>query len=129
MMNLIKGAFGLLGRVVNWVVYAVGLLVVVVLVGLWAGSGKGVKGEGVGRGSDGDGGVVVGSAVGAVAGDGAGKPAEVEAAAVQSGPGETAARGDGQAGCLCSAGASCVGPRGGVYCVSDAGSKRYLKGQ
>lgn len=58
-----------------------------------------------------------------------GKPAEVKAAAVQSVPGETAARGDGQAACLCSAGASCVGPRGGVYCVSDAGSKRYLKGQ
>ena len=58
-----------------------------------------------------------------------GKPAEVKAAAVQSVQGETAARGDGQAACLCSAGASCVGPRGGVYCVSDAGSKRYLKGQ
>lgn len=129
MMNLIKGAFGLLGRVVNWVVYAVGLLVVVVLVGLWAGSGKGVKGEDVGRGGGGDGGVVVGSAVGVVAGDGAGKPAEVEAAAVQSERVEAEARRDGQAGCMCSAGASCVGPRGGVYCVSDAGSKRYLKGQ
>ena len=129
MMNLIKGAFGLLGRVVNWVVYAVGLLVVVVLVGLWAGSGKGVKGEDVGRLGDGAGGAVVGSAVGAVAGDGAGKPAEVEAAAAKSERFETAARGDGQAACLCSAGASCVGPRGGVYCVSDAGSRRYLKGQ
>ena len=58
-----------------------------------------------------------------------GKPAEVEAAAVRSVPGETAALDAGQAACLCSAGASCVGPRGGVYCVSDAGSKRYLKGQ
>ena len=58
-----------------------------------------------------------------------GGPAEVEAEAAQSERVETAARGDGQAGCLCSAGASCVGPRGGVYCVSDAGSKRYLKGQ
>ncbi len=58
-----------------------------------------------------------------------GKPAEVKAAAAQSVPGESAARGDGHAACLCSAGASCVGPRGGVYCVSDAGSKRYLKGQ
>ena len=58
-----------------------------------------------------------------------GRHAEVEAAEVRSVPGETAARGDGQAACLCSAGASCVGPRGGVYCVSDAGSKRYLKGQ
>lgn len=32
------------------------------------------------------------------------------------------------AGCLCSAGAECVGPRGGKYCLGDDGKKRY-KGQ
>lgn len=34
-----------------------------------------------------------------------------------------------KAACLCSAGASCVGPRGGVYCLTDAGAKRYLPKQ
>lgn len=29
------------------------------------------------------------------------------------------------AACLCSAGASCTGPRGGIYCVTDTGGKRY----
>ncbi len=82
------------------------------------------------RGAGGVAGVGV-SRQGGVAGVGAGLPVDgrEEAAAVQSVQGESAARGDGQAACLCSAGASCVGPRGGVYCVSDAGSKRYLKGQ
>jgi len=30
--------------------------------------------------------------------------------------------------CLCSQGAACVGPRGGRYCLSDAGVKRYMQG-
>ena len=82
------------------------------------------------RGAGGVAGVGV-SRPGGVAGVGAGLPVagSEEAAAVQGVRVETAARDAGQAACLCSAGASCVGPRGGVYCVSDAGSKRYLKGQ
>lgn len=27
--------------------------------------------------------------------------------------------------CLCSQGAQCTGPRGGVYCLTDAGKKKY----
>lgn len=38
---------------------------------------------------------------------------------------EAAEVGAGQVACLCSAGASCTGPRGGVYCLTDAGAKRY----
>lgn len=30
------------------------------------------------------------------------------------------------AGCLCASGGVCVGPRGGKYCTTDAGKKRYL---
>ena len=82
------------------------------------------------RGAGGVAGVGV-SRHGGVAGVGAGLQVagREEAGTVQGVQVETAARDSGQAACLCSAGASCVGPRGGVYCVSDAGSKRYLKGQ
>lgn len=82
------------------------------------------------RGAGGVAGVGV-SNRGGVAGVGAGLPVDgrEEAAAAQRERVETAERGDGQAACLCSSGVSCVGPRGGVYCVSDAGSKRYLKGK
>jgi hypothetical protein len=27
--------------------------------------------------------------------------------------------------CLCSAGAECTGPKGGVYCLTDDGKKKY----
>lgn len=30
-----------------------------------------------------------------------------------------------QAGCLCSAGAECMGPKGGTYCLTDDGKKKY----
>ena len=101
----------------QWALYGVGA---VFLVGAWVVLKKAERGA-----------VWVVSHPGGVAGVGAGLPVagREEAGAVQSVPGESPARGDGQAACLCSAGASCVGPRGGVYCVSDAGSKRYLKGQ
>lgn len=50
-----------------------------------------------------------------------------QAAAVGRGAGAGAGvGGDGVASCLCSAGSSCAGPRGGVYCLTDAGAKRYL---
>lgn len=42
-------------------------------------------------------------------------------------PNEPAALVAGDAGpsCLCSQGAQCTGPRGGVYCLTDAGKKKY----
>lgn len=107
-----------------------GGLVVVFLVVVFAWPRSDTSGVDVGVRGVGDGRLSAERA-GGVAGVGAGLPVagREEAGAVQGVQVETAARGDGQAACLCSAGASCVGPRGGVYCVSDAGSKRYLKGQ
>lgn len=46
--------------------------------------------------------------------------------AVPSEPQEVAAQAVEAAPCLCSAGAECVGPKGGHYCLKPDGAKKYL---
>lgn len=126
-MKMVKWLFGVVGRLVGWVFYAVGALVVLVAVGLWAGSlredaegGDSKEKEGV-EAVQGLGGVVDGA--GAVPG-GVVKEWKEDArpAVVAAEPVAALPVGD---ACRCNAGAWCEGPRGGIYCLTDDGGKRY----
>lgn len=95
------GVFAFFGRVVREALIVLGLLVVVVVVGLW----WKLSGDG-GPGKAGAVPAAVVPAVGVVA---AGDPVA----------------GVVGAGCPCSAGLVCEGPKGGKFCVTDDGRKRY----
>ena len=97
---MLKTAFGFAGKVVNWFIYVVGLLVVVVVFGLWAGSKNEKETEAKFAPEK--------------------RPGRVEKSVVEK-PGRA---GDG--GCMCFDGAVCVGPKGGKYCITHGGTKRYL---